>query len=454
MRISIIGTGYVGLTTGVVLAYLGNQVTCIDVDQSKIEGLNNSILPIYEPYLNDLYYLAKNNLAFTSNYCEALPGSEIIFITVDTPTTLDGRVNLESLKNAVYQIGKNLGSNFTVIVNKSTVPIGCGKWVEELLKDIIQNCSGVKQDKSFSVVSNPEFLREGNALIDTFYPERIVIGTDNKRALERLREVYVPIIQQTFTPPSFMPQPTKLQFVPLVSTDIASAELIKYAANSFLALKVSFINEIACISEKVGADILKIAEGIGYDKRIGIEFLNAGIGWGGSCLGKDTAALLTTAKEYGLTITTIEAARTLNYQLRKRLVDKLLDELKILKGKTIGILGLTFKPHTDDLRDAPAIDIIKGLCIRGAKLIVHDPAGMEKFKKNYSDLTVNFALSPENVFEGADAVGLITEWPQYREINWSRVGSLMRNRLIYDGRNFLNKEEIGQFGFKYIGVGR
>lgn len=454
MKVTVIGTGYVGLTTGVALAYLGHQVTCIDVDEAKINSLQNGIIPIYEPGLQEIFDLAAKNLHFTSSYPEGLIETDIIFIAVGTPSLSDGSPNMAYVKDAAIKIGQNLGEGFTVIVNKSTVPIGSGNWVEAIIRDAFEARNGHKPQGYFSVSSNPEFLKEGTALSDTLYPDRIVIGSDNRQALDQLTELYSPIIQQDFTPPSFVPRPEKLKSVPLVTTDLASAEMIKYAANAFLSLKISFINEIASISEKVGADIVQIAKGIGLDSRIGPKFLNAGIGWGGSCFGKDTAALVSTAQEYGLKMPIIAASREVNYHLRAKVVEKIMDELKILKGKTIGLLGLAFKPNTDDLRDSPALDIARKLTERGAKVWVHDPIAMERAKKEISDLEIKYASSAEELFDETDAIILVTEWPQYTELPWEQLVSRMRKPFIFDGRNFLDKARLEKAGCKYIGIGK
>ena len=294
MRVAIIGTGYVGLTTGVCLGFVGHSVWCLDSDESKINDLRKGKIPIYEPFLEDLLEEAKPNLHFTSSYAEAVPEAEVVFIAVGTPPTPSGAPNLEFLSQAARSIGQHMDREFTVVVNKSTVPIGSGNWVDSLLRDAVEH----RQDKlaiEFAVASNPEFLREGSALHDSLYPDRIVIGADEPRALEVLYSLYRPVLDQTFTAPTYLPRPETGNAVPLLSTDLASAELIKYAANAFLALKISFINEIGLVAERVGANIAEVARGIGLDTRIGPRFLNAGIGWGGSCFGKDTAALIATA---------------------------------------------------------------------------------------------------------------------------------------------------------------
>src|SRR5689334_4105368 len=300
MNVAIIGTGYVGLTTGVCLAYIGHSVTCLDTDARKVEALKGGQIPIYEPHLDTLITEAAENLHFTTSYAEAIPNAQVIFIAVGTPPGASGSPNLEYLSQAATSTGEHLGGEFTVVVNKSTVPIGSGNWVGSIIRHSLEERLGKKINGLFAVASNPEFLREGAAIGDSLYPDRIVVGSDETHALEVLYTLYRPILDQTFAAPTFLPRPDDKGAVPLVSTDLASAELIKYAANAFLALKISFINEIGQLSERVGADISQVARGIGLDARIGTRFLQAGIGWGGSCFGKDTAALVSTASEYGL----------------------------------------------------------------------------------------------------------------------------------------------------------
>ncbi len=381
MNVAILGTGYVGLTTGACLAYLGHQVTFVDPDASKIGALQRGGVPFHEPHLEDLLVAARPNLKFTMDYSEAIPDAQVVFIAVGTPPGVGGAPDLRYLQSAAEGVGEHLGPHFTVIVNKSTVPIGSGNWVGALVRDAAER-RGRGRD-CFAVASNPEFLREGSALLDSLYPDRVVIGADDPRTAEVLYTLYRPILDQTFQAPPFLPRPDRVGGVPLISTDLASAELIKYAANAFLALKISYINEIGQLSEKVGADISQVARGIGLDARIGTRLFQAGIGWGGSCFGKDTAALISTASEYGLDMSIVKAARDVNRRQRERVVEKLLGELKILKGRTIGLLGLAFKPHTDDLREAPALDVARHLLERGARVKVHDPVAMNRFKKEH-----------------------------------------------------------------------
>jgi UDPglucose 6-dehydrogenase len=454
MNATIIGTGYVGLTTGVALAYLGNRVTCLDVDQAKIDALREGKAPIYEPFLEDLMALSEENLAYTTSYPEAVPGADIIFIAVGTPSGPSGGPDLKYLHAAAEGVGEHLGDKFSVVINKSTVPIGSGNWVETLVTDAFVAAHHEKPNGRFAVASNPEFLREGSGLHDTLYPDRIVIGSDSPRALELLYGLYKPIIEQTFAAPGFLPRPEGLAAVPLLTADLASAELIKYSANAFLALKISFINEIGQLAEKVGADIAQVAKGIGLDSRIGTRFLQAGIGWGGSCFAKDTAALIATAQEYGLPMPIVRAAREMNSMQRGRVVEKLLGELKILKGRTIGLLGLAFKAHTDDLRDAPALDIARQLLERGAKVKAHDPTAMSRAKSLHPELGLSYCASAGEVFEDSDAVVLVTEWPEYRDLAWEDLRSSMRHCFVLDGRNYLDRERLQEAGFHYAGFGR
>ncbi len=430
---------------------MGHTVSCLDTDASKIQALCAGRVPIYEPSLEDLLEAARPNLTFTTTYAEAIPGSEVVFIAVGTPPTPSGAPNLEYLSQAARMIGEHLNSEFTVVVNKSTVPIGSGNWVGSLLRESSdQRHNGEPAD--FAVASNPEFLREGAALHDSLYPDRIVIGADEQRALEVLYSLYRPILDQTFSAPTYLPRPETVSAIPLVSTDLASAELIKYAANAFLALKISFINEIGLVSERVGANITEVARGIGLDSRIGSRFLSAGIGWGGSCFGKDTAALMATASEYGLDLPIVEAAKKINTRQRDRVVEKLLLELKILKGRTVGLLGLAFKPNTDDLREAPAIEIAQKLIDRGVRVKAHDPIARERFEREHGNMGVHLCDEAQAVAEGCDALVLVTEWPEYRDLEWEAVAKRMRNPFVLDGRHALDRDKIVRAGMRYITI--
>lgn len=448
LRIAIIGTGYVGLTTGVTLAYLGHKVTCLDVDQRKLEMLRGGKPHFHEPHLEAMLHLSSRNLTFTDAYEDAIPQADVIFIAVGTPSLSNGSPDLQYLRSAAEGIGKHLDSSFVVVINKSTVPIGSGNWVEALIRE----ASG--EIANFAVASNPEFLREGSALSDSLYPDRIVVGTDNPKAREMLFTLYEPLLEQSFIAPDQLPRPERLGAVPFITTDLTSAELIKYAANAFLALKVSFINEIAALSEKVGADVTEVARGIGLDSRIGTRFLQAGIGWGGSCFGKDTAALIATAHDYHLEMPIVEAARLVNKRQRSHIVDKLLQELKILKGRTVTLLGLAFKPNTDDLRDSPAYDIAQQLLERGAWVRVHDPIAMIQAQQQWPELNLQYCDSPKAAVTGADAVVLVTDWAEYRHLPWDELAHLIREPLVIDGRNHLDPQTLTEAGFRYIGIGR
>jgi len=452
MKVSIIGTGYVGLTTGVCLAFLGHEVTCLDTDSRKIDLLRKGSIPIYEPWLSELMTEASARLRFTTNYEEAIGDVQVIFIAVGTPSAPNGSPDLRYLSAAAKAIGQYFRGEPVVVVNKSTVPIGSGNWVASLLRDSYESAHKKNADGRFTVASNPEFLREGTAIYDTLYPDRVVIGADDSHSLETLYTLYRPILDQTFVPPSFLPRPDDVGAVPLVSADLASAELIKYAANAFLALKISYINEIGTLAEKVGANIIQVAKGIGLDSRIGMRFLQAGIGWGGSCFGKDTAALVTTAAEYGSELPIVKAARDVNTRQRQRVVEKLLGELKILKGRSVGLLGLAFKPNTDDLREAPAIEIARSLIERGCKVKVHDPVALERFQREHADLEVICCDSPEQVLEASDAVVLVTEWQQYRELSWDALIKKMRTPIVLDGRNALDPERLTSYGARYLSM--
>ncbi len=452
MKVCVVGTGYVGLTTGVSLAYLGHQVTCIDLDESKIEQLRGGRPPIYEPHLDELMAEAAHNLTFTTSYEEGVPGAEVVFVAVQTPSLANGSPDLRFLRSAAESIGRTVGDGFTVVVNKSTVPIGSGNWVDAILRDAYEQHHSRRAGGEFAVASNPEFLREGSALHDTLYPDRIVIGSDNPRSLEVLARLYRTVLNQSFTPPGFLPRPDQTDAVPLVSTDLASAELIKYAANAFLALKISYINEIGRLAGKVGADIIQVARGTGLDGRIGSRFLQAGLGWGGSCFAKDTAALIATAAEYHHDMPIVRAARDVNQRQRTLVVDRLMEELRILKGRRIGLLGLAFKPNTDDLRDSPAVDVARLLLARGARIRLHDPVAAERFRREQPDLAEHLCDTLDEVFDNSDAVVLCTEWAQYLELDWSKFVGLMNNPVLLDGRLALDPGRLSRLGYRYLSL--
>ena len=451
MRVLIIGTGYVGLNTGVMLAYLGNDVTCIDLNQEKVDRLNSGRVTIYEPHLDDIFAEVHKKMRFVSSYAEAdIPNQDVIFIAVNTPSLSDGNADLSFVRLAAESIAEHLGEKFVVVVNKSTVPIGSGSWVEAIIREHYYEVHNTKPNGLFNVVSSPEFLAQGSALQGSFYPDRIIIGSEHEPSVERLKELFGPLMRQDFEAPVGLPRPAGLTEVPMLVCDLISAEMVKYAANSFLALKISFINEIAHLAQKVGADVTAIAKGIGLDKRIGNRFLNAGIGWGGSCFGKDTAALVATARDYNLDMPIIRAARDVNYAQRTWVVDRLQEELKILKGKHIALLGFSFKPNTDDLRDAPSLDISKLLVQRGAIVRAHDPVALDNARSQYPNIGVFYSNDLEHTLDEADAIVLVTEWPIYRELDWEAIPPVP----VIDGRNFLDRERLTQLGFHVVGIGK
>jgi UDPglucose 6-dehydrogenase len=451
MRVLIIGTGYVGLNTGVMLAYLGNDVTCIDLNQEKVDRLNSGRVTIYEPHLEDIFAEVHKKMRFVSSYAEAdIPNQDVIFIAVNTPSLSDGNADLSFVRLAAESIAEHLGEKFVVVVNKSTVPIGSGNWVEAIIREHYYEVHNTKPNGLFNVVSSPEFLAQGSALQGSFYPDRIIIGSEHEPSVERLKELFGPLMRQDFESPVGLPRPAGLTEVPMLVCDLISAEMVKYAANSFLALKISFINEIAHLAQKVGADVTAIAKGIGLDKRIGNRFLNAGIGWGGSCFGKDTAALVATARDYNLDMPIIRAARDVNYAQRTWVVDRLQEELKILKGKHIALLGFSFKPNTDDLRDAPSLDISKLLVQRGAIVRAHDPVALDNARSQYPNLGISYSNDLKHTLDETNAIVLVTEWPIYRELAWEEIPPVP----VIDGRNFLDHDHLTRLGFHVVGIGR
>ncbi|MBX3277574.1 MAG: UDP-glucose/GDP-mannose dehydrogenase family protein [Acidobacteria bacterium] len=480
MDVCVIGTGYVGLVTGTCLAWLGRSVTCVDIDERKIAMLGAGRATIYEPGLEPLLAqsIQRGNLRFTTDLAEAVRTAEVIFIAVGTPPQESGKPDLSAVEAVARAIGRALdGVRRRIVVNKSTVPIGSGNWVEMLIKEGLGDSPafrremanaahgraasthsrplpGAKADEFFLVASNPEFLREGTAIQDTLYPDRIVIGAADDYAAERLRALYEPIIEQTFTAPPSAPRPADCTAVPVVTTDLASAEMIKYAANAFLATKISFANEIANICERVGADIREVVRGFGLDNRIGPRFLNAGVGWGGSCFGKDVAALIDIANEYGYEPPMLRATVEVNRRQRQVAVQKLQETLKIIKGRTIGLLGLAFKPETDDLRDAPALEIAGQLLAMGARVRAYDPVAMEACRAQHPELKIEYADAPVLLAEECDALIVVTEWDEFRRLDLDAIGAVMNTRVIIDGRNILDRAAVEAAGFKYRGIGR
>jgi len=434
-----------------MLAYLGNDVTCIDLNQDRVERLKAGEVPFYEPHLDELFAEVHQRILFVSDYFEAdISNQDVIFIAVGTPSLPDGNADLSYVRMAAESIAENLGEKFVVVVNKSTVPIGSGNWVEAIIREHYFEVRNAKPNGLFNVVSSPEFLAQGAALFGSFYPDRIIVGSEHEPSIERLKDLFGPIMRQDFEAPACLPRPENLKEVPMLVCDLTSAEMVKYAANSFLALKISFINEIAHLAQKVGADVSAIAKGIGLDKRIGDRFLNAGIGWGGSCFGKDTAALVATAKDYSLDMPIIRAARDVNYAQRVWVVDRLQEELKILKGKHIALLGFSFKPNTDDLRDAPSLDISKLLVQRGAIVRAHDPVALDNARSQFPNLGISYSNDLNFILDDTDAIVLITEWPIYRELDWEAIPPVP----VIDGRNFLDHAHLAELGFRVVGIGK
>ena len=458
MNVTVIGTGYVGIVTGACLAYLGHAVTCVDIDASKIDKLLAGIVPIYEPGLEELIALAKKRggLQFSTDVSTCGPSSDVFFIAVGTPSLPSGESNLTYLESAARNIGSVMdGSRYSVVVNKSTVPVGSGNFVEMLVREGIREKNPLQESRiQFGVASNPEFLREGSAIQDSFYPDRIVVGAEDSRTLEIMLELYRPLVEQNFPAPGFSARPATMGRVAMVTTTLTSAEMIKYSANAFLALKIGFANEIANICERVGADAVEVMTGIGLDKRIGSRFLNAGIGWGGSCFGKDVLSLHHTANEYGYHARILEASIEVNQMQRLVVIQKLQEKLFILKGRTIGLLGLAFKPDTDDMRDAPALQIAERLLKLGARVRVYDPIAMRVCREQNPDLRVHYCKDALSVAENADALVLITEWAEFADLDLAELASRMNRAVLIDGRNQFRPKEAIAAGFDYTGIGR
>jgi UDPglucose 6-dehydrogenase len=428
-RISVVGTGYVGLVTGACFADLGNRVACIDIDAEKVAMLRRGELPIYEPQLEEIVQrnLAAGRLAFTTDYAEGLDGAEFIFIAVNTPSGPEGEADMGQAQAAALSIAEHLRGP-AIIVNKSTMPIGAGDWVANILEKRV--APGV----TFAVVSNPEFLREGSAVADFLAPDRVVLGANDRAAAERVAALYHPLK------------------CPIMITDIRTAEMIKYASNAFLATKISFINEISAICERLGADVRQVAQGMGYDKRIGAAFLEAGVGYGGSCFPKDVRALEYMASVHGSHPQLLRTVMDINRDQRRVVLQKLRAVLGGLQDRTIGILGLAFKPNTDDLRDAPALEIIHLLRHEGARIRAYDPAAMPKARALLSD--VAFGRDAYETAEGCDAVVIVTEWNEFKQLDMPRLRVVMAFPLIVDARNIYEPEAMTRLGFVYAGIGR
>lgn len=429
MKVAVAGAGYVGLVTAACLAEIGNDVVCVDIDEAKISQLNNNVIPIYEPGLDEIVARNKKNgkLAFSTDLKAAIKASEIIFICVGTPPKENGEADLSHVESAARAIAEVMDS-YKVIVEKSTVPVETGERVARSIR--AYNIHKV----DFDVVSNPEFLREGSAVKDFMHPDRVVIGCESERAKEAMKKLYGPLNAT------------------ILFTDIKSAEIIKHASNSFLATKISFINAIANICELAGADVGKVAEGMGLDKRIGRPFLNAGIGYGGFCFPKDAEAFIKIAEKLGYDFKLLKATQEINSLQKKNFVKKIEKALWIVKNKTIGILGLAFKPDTDDMRFAPSIEIIGELQKEGAKIKAYDPKATEKARHILEN--IEYCSSPYDAAKDADALVILTEWNEFREMDLNKIKSLMKHPLIIDGRNIFNPDEVKKMGFVYTSIGR
>ncbi len=439
MKLAIVGTGYVGLVTGTCFAEMGNQVICVDADAAKIQGLEAGRLPIYEPGLEDYVKrnVAEKRLLFTTDLAWAVQESLIIFIAVGTPQDKDGSADLSAVVAVAHDIGKAM-NGYKVVVEKSTVPVGTHQLVRQA---IFQELKARKVDYEFDVVSNPEFLKEGTAIDDFMKPDRIVVGADDVRVAELMKELYAPFVRTNH---------------PVIIMNVVSAELTKYAANAFLACKISFINEMANICALTGADITMVRQGIGSDPRIGNLFLFPGLGYGGSCFPKDMQALIHTAKSHGYQPRLLEAAEAINVDQRHLFVERVRRYFQgDLAGKTLAVWGLSFKPGTDDMREAPSLTVIAELGRLGAKFQAYDPKAMQEARHYLGNHPqVSYAASSYEALEGADALLIHTEWPQFREPDFERMKSLMNAPVIFDGRNLYKPEKMAKLGFRYFYVGQ
>jgi UDPglucose 6-dehydrogenase len=452
-NVGVVGAGYVGLVTGACLAHVGHRVVCVDKDEGRVAELNEGRVPIYEPGLEEMIARARKRLSFSTELPEVVRDSDVVFVAVNTPLGEDGSADLSSVASVARAVGRALAESPgrekpLVVVNKSTVPTGSGDYVSMLVREGAEEVGDGAVE--YRVVSNPEFLREGSAVYDSLFPDRIVLGADKRDALDTMRALYEPIIEQTF-PTQLDPRPRDA--VPFLTTDLASAEMIKYAANAFLATKISFINEIAGICELVGADVTNVANGIGLDGRIGSRFLSAGIGWGGSCFPKDVAALRAIAREYGHEPALLDAAVTVNERQRKQVIAKLQRDLRTLKGKRVALLGLAFKPNTDDLREAPSLEIARLLHALGSRVVGYDPVAGKGAARLSPELKVVF--DPYEALRGAHAAVVVTEWEEVRALDLEEAAALMEApRLLVDGRNVIDPEAAVSAGLLYRGFGR
>jgi UDPglucose 6-dehydrogenase len=432
MHISIIGTGYVGLVTGVCFAEFGLNVTCVDKDEKKIRLLKRGIVPFYEPGVEEMLQgnLKAGRIHFTTSIADAVESSLVIFIAVGTPPRGDGSADMRYVEEVAKEIATHIKS-YKVIVTKSTVPVGTG----ERLREIISK--NLKENVDFDIVSNPEFLREGSGIEDFMRPNRVVIGASSDQAIAIMKDLYRPLY---------------LIETPFVITDVKTAELIKYASNAFLATKISFINEIANLCEAVGADVQTVAKTMGLDRRIGPKFLHAGPGYGGSCFPKDTLALLQIAKNNNIELQIVEATVKVNRQQKERIVNKIKSEMGKLRGKTICILGLSFKPNTNDMREAPSVYIIEKLLRAGAKIKAFDPVAMQDARKLFPKIT--YCKDTYDAIKGADAIIIVTEWNQFRNLDFNRIKKLVKGNFFFDLRNIYEPDKVRKIGFKYYSVGR
>tara|TARA_R110000796_G_scaffold118864_1_gene232695 strand:+ start:48768 stop:50081 length:1314 start_codon:yes stop_codon:yes gene_type:complete len=436
MKIAVVGTGYVGLVTGTCFAEVGIDVTCIDIDQKKIDGLKEGIMPIYEPGLETMVKknYEKGRLHFSTNLAESIQDCETAFIAVGTPPGEDGSADLKYVLAVAKSIGENM-NNYMVVVTKSTVPVGTAQKVKKEVAEALKR-RGV--DIPFDVASNPEFLKEGAAIADFLKPDRIVVGVESEKAEEMMKKLYKPFL---------------LNGHPTIFMDVPSAEMTKYAANSMLATKISFMNDIANLCEIMGADVNMVRKGIGSDNRIGNKFIYPGVGYGGSCFPKDVKALIKTAEDNGYTMSVLKAVEEVNERQKSVMVTKVKSHFgNDLKGKTFAVWGLSFKPKTDDMREAPSIVIINALLEMGAKVKAYDPIAMEEAKHDLKD-TITYAKDEYDTLIDADALLLVTEWPEFRIPNFDVVAKLMKSKVIFDGRNIYDKQEVKNLGFDYYGIG-
>jgi UDPglucose 6-dehydrogenase len=437
MKVCVIGTGYVGLVTGVCLAEIGHDVICVDKDEEKVSSLRSGNIPIFEDGLEELVKsnLKKKSLVFDSDTSSGIKKSDIVFICVGTPPLPSGKPDLAAIDSVARIIGQSL-NGYKIILNKSTVPIGTAKRIKKIIKENQDN------GNEFDIVSNPEFLKEGEAVKDAFFPERIVIGSGSQKAIKIMKELYGPIIRQDFKYASG--NSNRKEEVPILVTDSTSSELIKYASNAFLATKISFVNEVANICERIGANILDVTYGMGLDSRIGSRFMRAGIGWGGSCFPKDVRALSYTAEEYGSSASILNAVIQVNNQQRFKIIQKAVDLLGIIDDKVIGVLGISFKPNTDDTREAPSVTVINKFLELGAEVRVYDPI-VKDYPENL-DRGAIFTADPYMAVDKADLLVLVTEWDEFGKLDFDRIKNIMNAPNIIDGRNFLDKGKIQEIG--------